>query len=104
MKLVLHPRQAFPLFVSEGTECNVSFALSWSAVPYTRRSETITWHSLRRPGRTGRFRRFSEFDASRALADDLGLTFADHEIQEMLEDEGDLAVYGGVAVHWQGLA
>ncbi|CAE7363315.1 Caltractin [Symbiodinium microadriaticum] len=34
-------------------------------------SETITWHSLK------------------ALADDLGLTFADHEIQEMLEDADD---------------
>ena len=42
------------------------------------------------------FRRFSEFDASRALADDLGLTFADHEIQEMLEDEGDLALHGAL--------
>eukprot|EP00439_Symbiodinium_sp_Y106_P073117 s887_g13.t1 len=36
-------------------------------------SETINWHSLR------------------ALADDLGLAFADHEIQEMLEDADDNA-------------
>ncbi|CAE7205637.1 unnamed protein product [Symbiodinium natans] len=34
-------------------------------------SETITWHSLR------------------ALADDLGLAFSDHDIQEMLEDADD---------------
>ena len=81
--------------MSEGTGWNVTVVLSWYDGSYTRRSETINWHSLRRPGRTGLpagFWRSNEFDASRALADDLGLAFADHEIQEMLEDEGHSAV------------
>ena len=38
----------------------------------------------------------------RALVDDLGLPFTDHEIQEMLDDDGDLCLRGVVQVsYWQ---